>query len=196
VSLIEPVFKIIEVVPGYNELDISLWFLIFFSIFFGMLIGDAGYGLIFLGLTFAAQKKWGRRVKDQSPFILFYLLSTFAIVWGVLTVTFFGQEWIPPSVKPLFPALRDSRNIQAFCFFLGALQLSVAHAWRALIKLPSVKALSDAGVLSREDTHPGRPLPRIRHVVLYGGAASRGALYQSTEECPEGYRRGVRQPSP
>ena len=31
VSLIEPVFKVLGILPGYKELDISLWFLIFFS---------------------------------------------------------------------------------------------------------------------------------------------------------------------
>ena len=35
--------------------------------------------------------------------------------------------------------------IQAFCFLLGALHLSIAHLWRAIIKLPSAKALSEAG---------------------------------------------------
>ena len=145
ISIISPVFKLIEVVPGYRELDISLWFLIFFSIFFGMLIGDAGYGAIFFALTMFAQRKWGRRPGDKSVFILFYLLSLCAVIWGVLTGTFFGQEWLSGSVRPLIPALRSDRNLQAFCFFLGALHLSIAHLWRAVIKLPSVKALSEAG---------------------------------------------------
>jgi V/A-type H+-transporting ATPase subunit I len=69
--LISPVFKVIEVVPGYRELDISLWFLLFFSVFFGMLIGDAGYGLIYLVLTFWAQRKFGGKVKHKAPFYLF-----------------------------------------------------------------------------------------------------------------------------
>ncbi|MBN2097825.1 MAG: hypothetical protein JW714_05060 [Candidatus Omnitrophica bacterium] len=145
VEMIRPVFRLIEVVPGYRELDISLWFLIFFSIFFGMLIGDAGLGLIFCLLTFFAQRKWGRRTKDQSLFTLLYLSSSCAIIWGVLSGTFFGQEWLPASVKPLFPALRSDKNIQALCFFLGALHLSIAHSWRALLKLPSLAALAEAG---------------------------------------------------
>ena len=47
IEIIRPVFKMIGTIPGYKEVDISLWFLLFFSIFFGMLVGDAGYGLIF-----------------------------------------------------------------------------------------------------------------------------------------------------
>lgn len=145
VSMIKPVFKLIGVIPGYRELDISLWFLLFFSIFFGMLIGDAGIGMIFIALTFWAQRRWARKVKDRSIFTLFYLSSACAITWGALSGTFFGQEWLGQSVRPLLPVLRNDKNIQALCFFLGATHLSIAHSWRAIVKLPSLAALSEAG---------------------------------------------------
>jgi V/A-type H+-transporting ATPase subunit I len=144
-SIIKPVFKLIEVIPGYKELDISLWFLIFFSIFFGMLIGDAGIGLIFFTLTAWAQMKWGRRLKNKFLFILFYLLSSCSIIWGALSGTFFGQAWLEPHVQPLIPALRNDKSVQTLCFLLGALHLSIAHSWRALIKLPSLRALAEIG---------------------------------------------------
>ncbi len=148
ISVIAPVFRMIEVVPGYNELDISLWFLVFLSVFFGMLIGDAAYGAIFFTFTLFAQLKWGRKLRDKSVFILFYLFSSCAVLWGILTGTFFGQEWLPQSVKPLLPALRESKNVQTFCFFLGALHLSIAHLWRSVLKFPSPKALADIGWVS------------------------------------------------
>ncbi|MDR3337412.1 MAG: V-type ATP synthase subunit I, partial [Treponema sp.] len=40
-SLIYPLTGFLEVTPGYNEVDISPWFLFFFVIFFGMIFGDA-----------------------------------------------------------------------------------------------------------------------------------------------------------
>lgn len=148
VSLINPIFKVLNIVPGYNELDISLWFLIFLSIFFGIIIGDAGYGLVYLGLTLFFKKKFKDKVKDSSIFILFYLLSGCAIIWGLLSGTFFGQAWLPQAFKPLLPALRSDKNVQAFCFFMGAFHLSIAHLWRAILKLPSVMALADLGWIS------------------------------------------------
>ena len=149
VSLISPVFKVIEVVPGYRELDISLWFLLFFSVFFGMLIGDAGYGLIYFILTFWAQRKFGGKVKDKAPFYLFYILSSSAIIWGLLSASFFGQEWLlERSVKPLLPALGDDKNVRTLCFFIGALHLSIAHIWRVFIQFPSLVALTDVGWIS------------------------------------------------
>ncbi|MBM4149858.1 MAG: hypothetical protein FJ224_12580, partial [Lentisphaerae bacterium] len=41
-------FGLIGVTPGYRETDISAAFLLFYSLFFAMLVGDAGYGVLFL----------------------------------------------------------------------------------------------------------------------------------------------------
>jgi len=146
ISLISPIFKFLEILPGYRELDISLPFLIFFSIFFGMLIGDAGYGLSYALITYLIQRKCAKKGMPKSFFYLFYILSLCAIVFGLLTGTFFGQEWLAKlGIKPLMPALTDQHNIQAVCFFIGALHLTIAHAWRFALKMPSLEALADAG---------------------------------------------------
>ena len=145
-ALIRPVLKLLEIIPGYRELDISPVFIIFFSIFFGMLIGDAGCGLVYFLLTFIFQRKLGRKMKDQSVFFLFYLLSSCAIIWGLLIGSFFGQEWLlKAGYKPLAPSLNNVSFIQAFCFLIGAVHLSIAHSWRAALKAPSLTALADVG---------------------------------------------------
>lgn len=148
VALINPIFKLMEVVPGYRELDVSPLFLLFLSLFFGMIIGDAGYGAVFFLITFFAQRKSGVKVKDKSVFFLFYLFSACAILWGLLTGTVFGQQWyLAAGFKPFFPLLNEAKFLMSFCFFLGALQLSLAHGWQAVIKLPSLSALADAGFI-------------------------------------------------
>ncbi len=141
VEVIKPIFSIINTIPGYRELDISPYFLIFFSIFFGMLIGDAGYGLTYFLIALIAQKKF-KAIKDKSIFFLTYVLSSCAIAWGLMTGVFFGPHiWI----KPLVPYLSSNTNVQALCFLIGAVQLSLAHIWKILRKWPSLKALSDIG---------------------------------------------------
>ncbi|MCM8797031.1 MAG: hypothetical protein NC923_04030 [Candidatus Omnitrophica bacterium] len=146
ISIVKPIFNFLQILPGYRELDISLPFLIFFSIFFGMLIGDAGYGLIYAAITFWWQRKTASKNKDTGVFVLFYILSISAVIWGVLTGTFFGHEWVLKAGYPsLLPALNSEKNLQRFCFFLGALHLSLAHLWRAWLKLPSLSALADVG---------------------------------------------------
>jgi len=146
ITTISPLFKVLDVIPGYRELDVSPLVLIFFSIFFAMIIGDAGYGLIFLSLTAFAHKKMGKKISDKTAFFLLYVLSSCTILWGLLTGTFFGQEWnLKAGLKPLVPALTNTKVLQAFCFFLGALHLTLAHAWRALLKFPALTAGAEIG---------------------------------------------------
>ena len=145
IEIIRPVFKMIGTIPGYKEVDISMWFLLFFSVFFGMLVGDAGYGLIFFIATLFCNIKFAKKVENKSIFFLIYTLSICAIIWGVLTGTFFGQAWLPRRVGPLLPLLRNNANVQALCFFIGSLHLSIAHLWRFIRKMPSVKAFSEVG---------------------------------------------------
>jgi V/A-type H+/Na+-transporting ATPase subunit I len=148
VGRIKPVLGLLGLTPGYRELDVSMLFLIFFSIFFGILIGDAGYGLVYILITLVLQKKMKLNTELKTTFSLFYLLGSCAILWGVLTGTFFGQAWLLSSgYTPLVPQLNDASVMQTFCFFLGALHLSVAHSWRAYLKFPSLKALADVGYI-------------------------------------------------
>ncbi|MCX5694679.1 MAG: hypothetical protein NT014_06145 [Candidatus Omnitrophica bacterium] len=149
ISTIKPLLKLLELTPGYRELDISPLFIIFFGLFFGMLIGDAGYGLIYLVLNFWSHKKFGRKIKDQSMFFLFYILSFCAIIWGLLTGTFFGQEWLLKlGFKPLVAALANTVFIQKFCFLIGALHLTLAHGWKVILAAPALVALADLGWIS------------------------------------------------
>jgi len=146
IALIKPLLKLLELIPGYNEIDISPLFIIFFSLFFGILIGDAGYGIVYFLLNLWMYKKFGHKLKDKTVFFLFYLLSFCAIIWGLLTATFFGQEWLLNiGIKPLIPALGNTTFIQALCFLIGAVHLSLAHSWRALLRAPALTALAEIG---------------------------------------------------
>lgn len=145
-SIIKPVYKLLEILPGYRELDVSPLFLLFLGLFFGMIIGDAGYGALYILLTLIAQIKLGARARDKRIFFLLYFFSSCAIFWGILTGTVFGQEWyIRAGYKPLIPVLNDTKFIQAFCFFLGAFHLTLGHLWQVARKLPSLTALTDIG---------------------------------------------------
>jgi V/A-type H+-transporting ATPase subunit I len=151
-DMIAPVLDFLGLTPGYRELDVSIPFLIFFSIFFGILIGDAGYGLAYILITLllALWLQRNRRLDSKTKTIvsLFVVLGSSAIVWGVLTGTFFGQTWLVDlGFRPPAPQLNDPIFIQSFCFFLGALHLSIAHSWRAILKFPSLKALADVGYI-------------------------------------------------
>lgn len=149
VDMIKPVFSVINVAPGYKEFDVSMIFLIFFILFVGMLVGDAGYGLLVAGIFGFVHFKLSKAKKeiDVTKFSLVYVLCAVTIIWGVLTGSYFGQKWISSTIPPLVPWLVDEKNLQVLCFFIGAIHLSIAHLWNGTVKFPSLKALSDIGWL-------------------------------------------------
>lgn len=144
VKPIKAVFDFIGVLPGYEEIDISAVFLFFLSIFFAMLVGDAGYGLIFLALTF-----WGRRKLPRAPaypFHLLYIMSFFTVAWGVATGTWFGAGHLPPFLDGLSVAwLKEPKNVMFLCFLIGASHLTIAHLWIISRTWNSLKALAQVG---------------------------------------------------
>jgi len=148
IELIRPVIQFVDLLPGYREVDVSLIFLIFFSIFFGMLVGDAAYGLIFMGITFTVHMKVGKKFKEKTFFYLMYMLSTMAIIWGVLTGTFFGQIWLTDKIQPVVPWLTDMNHIIFLCFIIAAVHLSIAHIWQIILRFPAYQFLAQIGWLS------------------------------------------------
>ncbi len=147
VEMIKPVLGLLGLTPGYHELDISMVFLVFFSIFFGILIGDAGYGLAYIVITLILsiwlKKKMMMTGEMKTAISLFYVLGFSTVIWGLLTGTFFGQWGLPA----LVPELNDAAVVTTLCFFIGALHLSIAHCWRAILKYPSLTALADIGYI-------------------------------------------------
>ena len=87
--LIKPIYDILDIQPGYREQDISLWFFLFFILFFAMIIGDGGYGILILAVTIALNVK---QKKAGDGIFLLYVLSIGTIIWGAVTGTWFGME--------------------------------------------------------------------------------------------------------
>ena len=153
VSLIYPLTDFLGTVPGYHEYDISGWVLAFFTIFFGMIFGDGGYGALVtaVAVIFILKSLFGgKKVPPMLGLVL--LLGVATMVWGAVTCTWFGlqpeqlPEWIVAlSVPPISNAYADvqwipfwtsdasagtlgtAQNLQIFCFTLALIQLCVAH---------------------------------------------------------------------
>ncbi len=149
VQPIKAVMQVLSILPGYRESDISSVFLVFFSIFFAILIGDAGYGLLFLGITIFARYKMPKA--PAYPFVLFTILSITTLIWGSLTGNWFGIE------PTHLPAVLQIPYLQIFqgdgardlviriCFTIGAVHLTIAHIWNTIALAPSLKALAQIG---------------------------------------------------
>lgn len=171
VSLIYPLTDFLGTVPGYHEYDISGWFLLFFTVFFGMIFGDGGYGLLLTAAGVAMAVKSLKSKKGGSLAGLVLLLGLATVAWGTVTCTWFGlspdmlPEWLkglsvpqlsnaysetqwPVAWKPesgLF--LTTAQNLQIFCFTLALLQLSVAHLKGIAATIKSLKWIGELGSL-------------------------------------------------
>ncbi|MEI8205291.1 MAG: hypothetical protein WCG03_00270 [Kiritimatiellales bacterium] len=147
VSPIQAVFKIIGVTPGYHEVDISAFFLLFLSLFFAMLVGDAGYGLLFIGLTLFAKRRFHKL--PQQGFNLLLITSVSTIVWGALTGVWFGMADLPAVLSQFkigwLTGAQANENTMLLCFFIGAVHLTIAHAWNTLRIINSWQALAQLG---------------------------------------------------
>lgn len=77
--------------PSNTDNDPSLWVLFFFAIFFAVIVGDGGYGLVFLATAlylrtkFSSVKGLGNRLIN-----LALILSVGCVLWGVMNASFFG----------------------------------------------------------------------------------------------------------
>ncbi len=141
---IQALFSFTGVLPGYDQIDVSLPFLLFFTLFFAMIVGDAGYGLIFLALTEFG--RWRMPKGPRTMFSLLRVLSIATIVWGVLTGTYFGIALLPHPLKAVQVSwLEDPNHMILLSFLLGAIHLSVAHGWNVVRLFPSRRALAQAG---------------------------------------------------
>lgn len=140
--LIKPLFDFLGIVPGYRELDVSGGILVFFTIFYAIIIGDAGYGLCFTLLSLLGLLAAKKRPALKLPMRLFLILSVMTTVWGALCGSWFGLAAIPGTGGKPFPALEVFRNfssetakqanVQLFCFILAVAQLSCGRIWKAL----------------------------------------------------------------
>ncbi len=131
------VLDFIGILPGYNEVDISVAVMIFLSIFCGMLVGDAGYGVLFAGLSLWGILHFHKKGKEDPaakaflpPLKLFLFMSLCIFAWGALTGNWLGFSW---GGLHWFTDPQNNRgqlNVQLFCFFLAAIHLSLGHLWK------------------------------------------------------------------
>ena len=132
----EPICKL-YMLPKYNELDLTPFFAPFFMIFFGLCLGDSGYGLfLFLGAT--AYRLLAKKVTPSMKSIisLIQVLSASTFFCGLLTGTFFGAniydlDW--PIVQRLKHAvLMDNNDMFRLSLILGVIQILFGMVLKAV----------------------------------------------------------------
>ncbi|NFI08281.1 V-type ATP synthase subunit I [Clostridium botulinum] len=103
-KIVEPFESITAMysLPKYKEIDPTPALVPFYLIFFGMMLSDAGYGLVMLICTLLALKTIPMEKATKQMIKLLYYLSYPTIVWGALYGSYFGgiinipAIWVKP----------------------------------------------------------------------------------------------------
>ena len=102
-SFAKPTQVLIDVFnrPRYTEIDPTLMVSIVFPIFFGLILGDVGYGLILLAMALGL-RKFMKGEEGQQLLAVLRNASISTIIFGVLYSEFLG--FAIPGLKPIMPS--------------------------------------------------------------------------------------------
>jgi V/A-type H+-transporting ATPase subunit I len=208
-SLFEPILRMYSL-PNYHDIDPLPLFAPFFMLFFGLCMGDAGYGALILAISVAicimkpGIRKYG---------LLGVCLGGMTIICGLITGTFFGIDlatvdwnWIKP-IQPYF--LNDSKKESFFGYspmmvisvIIGLVQVLIGmtmagckavknYGWvYGVGKFSWVTALVSATILFGLPLF-GVELSQVVQYVLYGliGLSVLGIFFLNS---PAAYKRPV-----
>ena len=121
--LFEPIGEMYDF-PHYHELDLTPFFAPFYMLFFGVCLGDAGYGLLILLVTLFIRSKVKPSFKPVLS--LASILGAATIICGIVGGTFFGipllnmqWEWLTSFKKIML----DSDQMFNMALILGGVQI-------------------------------------------------------------------------
>lgn len=129
IERIEPLLKLYKL-PKYRDLDPSYFFAPFMILFFGLCLGDVGYGVAFYIISHVIDKKLGPKIEGL-PLVmkLCKAFSISAILVGIATGSVFGynfenRSWILLDVSP---GVGDPMLFFYLALGMGVTQLSVCY---------------------------------------------------------------------
>lgn len=126
-------------VPNKKEIDPNPIMSIFFILFFGMMLSDAGYGIILtLAATFIVKKaKYKKGEGSLMKLLIPCGIST--ILWGFLFGSFFGDLIkIPPVINPL----KDVMQLMGLALLLGIIHIYIGMFIKAIELIKERKIFS------------------------------------------------------
>lgn len=130
--------------PKYREIDPNPVMSVFFCLFFGLMVGDAAYGVILaaLGLGLGLSKKFYGETRRL--LLLVGMGGVAAIFWGVLFGSYFAIDF-GTDVALWFNPMEEPMPLLIMSIVLGAVQITVGYVIK-FIKL--IKARDPLSALS------------------------------------------------
>ena len=111
--------------PKYGSMDLTPFFAPFFVMFFGLCLGDAGYGLLMILASLYMLKKGKKAMQPISRLVMWLGIGT--LIFGTVSGTFFGIALLEvdnPFIDKLKYIMLDSNQLFYFALVMGAIQIS------------------------------------------------------------------------
>lgn len=131
--------------PASGSIDATPFFALSYAIFFGMMLGDAAYGIIMTLVTGLVLKKYKLEGMKYQLVKMFFYCGIATTFWGamfggwfgdfvaIVGKTFFNAD---VSIPPIwFDPLAEPMKLLIFCFILGGIHLFVGmglNAWLSI----------------------------------------------------------------
>lgn len=111
--------------PSYHEFDPTILMFLVFPIFFGMMLGDIGYGLITL-IAFSFMKRALKSKQARGLLNILILSSVSSIIFGYFFGEFFGLEHIfGYELVPVIHRLHDVESLFHISVMIGIVHLNL-----------------------------------------------------------------------
>jgi len=119
--------------PNYHEMDLTPFFAPFYMLFFGLCLGDVGYGLIFVIAAIIFRPKVSEALKPI--FTLLIWLGGSTVVMGAITGNVFGYSLIDSEISWLQEAKKYMLNADKLfntSLIIGAVQIMFGMVLKAV----------------------------------------------------------------
>lgn len=131
--------------PHYREFDPNTFIALFFSIFFGFVMADIGYGLCLVAFGFLMSLKQKRKTGFKQLMNVVGIGGLFTIIFGILFGSFFGvghDTWsfVPVAVMP--DPVNNVITLLVACLGAGVVQIMVSFILKGILLIKRKKVWS------------------------------------------------------
>lgn len=144
--------------PSSGAIDATPFFALSYAVFFGMMLGDAAYGIIMIVITGLILKKFRLEGMKYQMIKLFFYCGISTAFWGAMFGGWFGDIVAVAgktffnadvSIPPIwFDPLENPMKLLIFCFILGGVHLFIGmglNAWLSIKDGRPWDAIFDVG---------------------------------------------------
>lgn len=128
--------------PNPRELDPNSVMAPFYAIFFGLMMGDAGYGLIMALGTYWFLKKLKPKGGTKKLVSVIFIGSIFTFIWGAIFGGWFGNAGELLGVNPIwFNPAEEPIKMLIVCFGLGIIHVFAGIGVKAYVNIKEGRIL-------------------------------------------------------